>query len=333
VSEEAVEWFNFETVQQYFESIGVTYTPADKGDRSYRSEVIGNATIGKRTWVYDDREKLWKAPLERPSILKSLTIRLKSKMLTPSAQQRAALDSAWIEFAQYGPEHYACAADALKPVFPDIPAPEYGVLIDRQRNYGFTPWLPDQEELAPLEVIPLGGETNPPGWTWKQIVGGAAFAAAVAMAWKGPPPTNPIEGAKRTGKVAAIDDVNFGKLYVSEMLLNEHPTEFIRTMFDQAGYPYGVTDSILRGFGRKKRRVVVKIPYELADGLIMVLMDKWRLSRDASDEDIQRIADTIEGYSRMSLKPNRDVEADHAPRHRTPNREAKRPRRNSWAPS
>jgi hypothetical protein len=133
--------------------------------------------------------------------------------------------------------------------------------------------------------------------------------------------------------VAAIDDVNFGKLYASEMLLNEHPTEFIRTMFDQAGYPHGVTDSILRGFGRKKRRVTVKIPYELGFGLIMVLMDKHRLSRDASDEDIQRIADTIEGYSRMSLNPNRDVEADHAPRHRTPNREAKRPRRNSWAPS
>lgn len=148
-SEEVEPWFNFRTVQRYFASIGLKYTPADKSDVSYKSVSVSEATIGKRRWVFDETTDLWLCPIEKPSIMKTLTIGIESKVLTRQEHDEACLESAVIELSQYGREEFDNVVLILKDVFPAFKFHTYDYYIVKQMesSEGITPWIPKQYEL------------------------------------------------------------------------------------------------------------------------------------------------------------------------------------------
>jgi hypothetical protein len=143
VSDDVCDRFNFKTIQQYFASIGLKYTPADKSDRDYLYEPIENATIFKRKWVFDPEYNIWKAPLERQSIGKMLTICVKSKAVSMEVQQSQALNQAVSELAQYSREEFYEVVNILKIHFPDLNA-DYDAILREQSSSEVTPWLPEE---------------------------------------------------------------------------------------------------------------------------------------------------------------------------------------------
>lgn len=147
VSDYAVEFFNFATIQAFFKSIGLDYTNSDKTDKVYKSLPLSSATICKRKWIFDEEYDVWKCPLEKTSIMKMLTIGIKSSALTLDEQQEQCVISALIEFAQWGrQEYYARVEDLRDLVRQDFIFDDYEVIMERQKNYGLTPWVPWEPE-------------------------------------------------------------------------------------------------------------------------------------------------------------------------------------------
>lgn len=156
VSDESLKFFNFKTVQEYFKSIGLKYTNAAKTDDVYGSLPITEATIGKRRWVYDDESKLWKCPIEKPSILKGVTIGIASKSIPLEEQEDQAVDSAVIELSQYSRKEFEARVSDLRMVYPKKKFTSYDELIAKQVDGGVTPWIPEESssELQEFTVPP-----------------------------------------------------------------------------------------------------------------------------------------------------------------------------------
>jgi hypothetical protein len=155
VSEDALPYFNFRTVQYYFQSIGIKYTNAAKTDDVYGSLPISEATIGKRKWVYDEEYQIWKCPIEKASILKSITIGVASKSVTLSEQESQALDSVVVELSQYPREEFEGRVSQLREIYPERKFPTYEELMTKQQDQGVTPWVPEEVQELIAEFIPL----------------------------------------------------------------------------------------------------------------------------------------------------------------------------------
>jgi len=155
-STEVEPWFNFQTVQKYFASIGLKYTPADKSDTTYRSVPVSEATIGKRRWVFDSETDLWLCPIEKPSVMKTLTIGIESKELTRQEHDEACLESAVIELSQYGRQEFDKVVLVLKGVFPEFKFHTYDYYITKQMDSseGITPWIPKAYKLECDDFVP-----------------------------------------------------------------------------------------------------------------------------------------------------------------------------------
>jgi len=160
VSDEAIRYFNFRTVQAYFKSIGLKYTNAAKTDDVYGSLSLSEATICKRKWVFDEEFDLWCCPLEKPSIMKMLTIGIQSDSVSLPEQQSLCIDSALAELAQWGREEYDSRISDLRSVLPDKEFPSYDSLKLRQKEYGLTPWVPYTVDPPSWEFHPTGEKTK-----------------------------------------------------------------------------------------------------------------------------------------------------------------------------
>jgi hypothetical protein len=143
-------------VQKYFASIGLKYTPADKSDKTYRSVPVSEATIGKRRWVFDNETDMWLCPIEKPSVMKTLTIGIESKELTRQEHDEACLESAVIELSQYGREEFDRIVLVLKGVFPEFKFHTYDYYITKQMDSseGITPWIPKAYKIECDDFVP-----------------------------------------------------------------------------------------------------------------------------------------------------------------------------------
>jgi hypothetical protein len=151
VSTDSLKFFNFRTVKEYFGSIGLKYTNADKSDDIYGSMPITSASIGKRKWVYDSGYEIFKCPIEKASILKTITICVASKSLTAVEQQFESLKSAVPELAQYSEEEYLKRVESLRSVFPEYKFPSYDYILTNQKGSGITPWVPESQSIYDFE--------------------------------------------------------------------------------------------------------------------------------------------------------------------------------------
>jgi hypothetical protein len=115
VSKEA-PFFNHSTIQRVLADAGITYTMADKETESIPYITLSDCSFLKRTWRWDKDVKAYLAPLEEDSILKSLTIGVASKTLSPEAQSVAIISSAICEYFFYGREVF----EEKRKMFEDI---------------------------------------------------------------------------------------------------------------------------------------------------------------------------------------------------------------------
>lgn len=169
VSPQALPFFNFTSIQLYFQSIGLKYTNADKTDDVYGSLSLEKATIGKRKWRFDEESHMMMCPIEKPSIMKMLSIGVLSKAVPLSEQQEQAIVSAIPEFVQYGRAEYLARIKDLQAILPDYDFPSYDSEICKQRDVGITPWVDYVPPLPPSFYTqdlscddPASGHANQP---------------------------------------------------------------------------------------------------------------------------------------------------------------------------
>jgi hypothetical protein len=150
-------YFNFETIQAYFKSIGLKYTNADKTDGAYTTVEVDACTIGKRKWVFDEKFQYWMSPIEKPSIMKMLTIGIPSKALTVEEHEKAVLDCATIELALHGEEEYNKIVAILAPLYPHYSFPTRDYMMQKiVSKHPVTPWVPEMEtpDFSEYEFTP-----------------------------------------------------------------------------------------------------------------------------------------------------------------------------------
>lgn len=98
--------FNFNSVSKWLAKIGVVYTPADKVSAGYELKNISKCSFLKRSWLYNSDLRVYFAPLDEESIIKSLMISCKSKSITETEHARQIVRSAIVEYFQYGKEKF-----------------------------------------------------------------------------------------------------------------------------------------------------------------------------------------------------------------------------------
>lgn len=97
-------WFNHTTVSQFFQTMGIGYTMADKSAESIPYIHISEATFLKRAWRYDKDVGFYLAPLDHDSIEKMLMVWVASKTIGQEQQCIAIISSAIHEYFFYGKE-------------------------------------------------------------------------------------------------------------------------------------------------------------------------------------------------------------------------------------
>jgi hypothetical protein len=105
VSDE-IPWFNHTAISESLAKIGVVYTMADKEAESRPYININESSFLKRSWRYDENTKTHLATLDPDSIVKSLTIWVRSKSITAEEQIIDIIGSANEEYFFYGKEVY-----------------------------------------------------------------------------------------------------------------------------------------------------------------------------------------------------------------------------------
>lgn len=152
LSDKVRPWFHFKSIKEFYAGIGMKITPAQKDADDYEVEVYTEATIFKRRWVYDPEYRIWKCPIEKPTIGKMLTICLRSKSIPMEEQQRQAVEAAYKELAQHGRDEFEdIRATVLQKYFPDIDF-DYDEILQAQANGGITPWIPFEMELSEIDL-------------------------------------------------------------------------------------------------------------------------------------------------------------------------------------
>lgn len=99
-------WFTHTSVQETLASVGIRYTMADKEAESIPYIGIDEVSFLKRLWRWDADVGAYLAPLDENSIVKSLTVVVRSKTLSPEYQAVATLESAYMEFFFYGKKKF-----------------------------------------------------------------------------------------------------------------------------------------------------------------------------------------------------------------------------------
>jgi hypothetical protein len=157
VSDFAVEFFNFVTLQAYFASIGIKYTAADKSDDVYGTLPISSATIGKRRFRYDPEFNFTFCPIDKSSIGKILCVVMDTGPLTATEKLRECLGAVVPEFVQYGRSEYNLNVDRLKRVLNEVGMtyhfPSFDTLAHQQVSQGLTPWDADSPEQPVVDDL------------------------------------------------------------------------------------------------------------------------------------------------------------------------------------
>lgn len=109
-----IDWFDHTAIQAVLKACGVTYTMADKSERSIPFINMEEVTFLKRYWRRLPEIPFMVAPLEIASLEKSLMTWTRSKSITEGEQMIAVIDSALQGFALWGREKYESMSYILK---------------------------------------------------------------------------------------------------------------------------------------------------------------------------------------------------------------------------
>jgi len=129
--------FNHTTIQKALADVGVVYTMADKESASVPYVNIADITFLKRGWRWDEENRVYLAPLEEASIVKSLCVMVKSKSITPSEQISEIIRSAQMEWWHYGEDVFKSRTKMLNELiitakledyFREVPLRTFGAL-------------------------------------------------------------------------------------------------------------------------------------------------------------------------------------------------------------
>lgn len=142
VHHSVLDYFNFTTIKAFFKRMGINYTDPEKTSETYISRTKDRATIAKRFFVKYDN--IMRAPIEKSSIGKCLTMAIKGSPLNDDELIKASCQSAVIELAQFGREEYdkiiPIWQNMLKEVDVNMTLPNYDEVIYKIDNQGDNPW-------------------------------------------------------------------------------------------------------------------------------------------------------------------------------------------------
>lgn len=134
-----VDWFNHTAISEYFATIGITYTMADKNAKSVPFIHMDKCTFLKRKWRFDNDTGHYMAALDENSIKKMITIWTRSKCISQEEQAFATLVSANREYFFHGKKcyeqmkrHLLGAVDeyGLRQFITDTSFPTWDYLVD-----------------------------------------------------------------------------------------------------------------------------------------------------------------------------------------------------------
>lgn len=123
-----VPWFNHTTIQSVMASIGVKYTMADKESESVPYVNIFDCEFLKRKWRFEKALDRYACPLNKESILKSLTVWTASKSICMEEQFVNVVVSANMEFFWHGKEEFEPAHQFFLRLVED---PDYSVYLSK----------------------------------------------------------------------------------------------------------------------------------------------------------------------------------------------------------
>jgi len=135
--------FNHSTIQMCLEELDVVYTMADKEAVSVPYIHISEASFLKRTWLWNDKESVYTAPLDESSIEKMLCVFVRSKTITAKEQISEIIKCAQREWWHYGEVVFNEKTQMLQEVikecdlesyFVDIPLRTYEYLWEQFRE-------------------------------------------------------------------------------------------------------------------------------------------------------------------------------------------------------
>jgi hypothetical protein len=121
--------------------IGIVFTMADKNAESIPFIHLEDASFLKRSFVYNEEDDIWCAPLEESNIINALMIWVESKNLTKSEQAWAAMQSSIREFFFHGRSKFDKMGILYKDIYlkvygREIIFPHYDDVLSVFRNYG-----------------------------------------------------------------------------------------------------------------------------------------------------------------------------------------------------
>jgi hypothetical protein len=111
-----ITWFNHTIISKTLNTMGITYTMADKVSESKPFIDIEDCTFLKRSWRWDTDLKAYVGPLDHESIEKMLMVHVRSKTVHPEEQTIDGVSSALREYFFYGKSVYNDKLELLKKV-------------------------------------------------------------------------------------------------------------------------------------------------------------------------------------------------------------------------
>ena len=121
--------FNHSKIAEYFSTIGIKYTMADKRSKSKPYIHMSEVEILKRSFRWDSRVSRWLAPLNEESILKSLMCWTESKTISKNEQLAGIFESAKMEWLMHGKDvfdqRYSKLVQLLNPSIEEYMSPNF----------------------------------------------------------------------------------------------------------------------------------------------------------------------------------------------------------------
>ncbi len=141
-------WYNHTSIQKALLDIGIHYTMAQKDAESVDFISIDQIDFLKRSFTYDEELDSYVGKLDEQSIIKSLTVCVKSKSITPEQQSVVTLESAAREYFLYGRETYEQKVELFKQIIIENNLQNY------MRNKSFLSYDELKQEYLSYNVVP-----------------------------------------------------------------------------------------------------------------------------------------------------------------------------------
>jgi len=120
-----IDWYDHSQIAHAFDTMGITYTMADKEAISIPFINISDASFLKRSWRFDGEMDAYMPPLDHDSIEKSLMVWTRSKAISREEQTIEIVSSAVREYFFYGKEVFSYKSLMLRKALKKIGIDEW----------------------------------------------------------------------------------------------------------------------------------------------------------------------------------------------------------------